>query len=711
MKKHILFALICLASADPVKSQIAVTYNINLSQERNPISKYIYGINMDSGSYPLATVRRLGGNRLSAYNWENNYSNAGNDWYYHNDSWLPSSLALNVQPASDYTKAGSCLTTFHNTSLAQGAMSLITLPMAGYVANDGNGPVTNTQLAPSPRWAKVINKKGSPFTLTPNTTDGIVYVDEEINFLKTTYGNSTSPNGIKAYIMDNEPGIWSTQFATMRNNPVTYNELLTKSIALASTIKEMDPGALVFGSESYGFNEWWNLQNASDRGNYATDHWFIDTYLKAMKSAGDAVQKRLLDVFTIHYYSSIDNVVSNDVSDAVRSERVQSTRTLWDPAYTENSWITQSGFAAEFPLIPHIKNSINAYYPQTKFGITEYDFGAHNDISGGIAQADALGVFGRNQIDYATIFGHIDGYVKTAFDLYLNYDGNQSKYGSIKVQAISNNVPTSTIYASVNDNTNTVLHSIVNNKNSATAINATINIQGNINYDRVEAFYFNQSNTTIKHAIIPASAITNNTFTYQIPAYSVYHFVFTKNTPLPVSLTSFTGKKQNDGIRLNWATASEKDNASFEILRSTDGKQFTAIGSVPGRINSDVITNYSFTDAKPDYGTNYYQLRQTDLNGNSSTSDIIPVTIDLKYTEMKISEIPDKQNVEISIYSPIAIPGMVYITDIRGQKLAKQAFNLVKGYNTLQMPLKQTGIFIATLTTSSENISKKFILH
>ncbi len=713
MKKNILCALLCLVGLNSVKAQIPVTYTINTSLERNPISKYIYGENMNSVIYPLASIRRLGGNRLSSFNWETNFSNAGFDYFYQNDSWLPSSLGLNVLPVSDYTKAGSCLKTFHNASLAQGAMSLITLPMAGYVANDASGPVTGAEVAPSSRWATVVNKKPSAFTLTPNTNDGVVYVNEELNFLLNSYGNSTTATGVKGYIMDNEPGLWSTQFSTMRTNSVTYNELLTKSINLASTIKQMDPGALVFGSEAWGFNEWWNLQNASDAGNYSGDHWFIDTYLKQMKLAEAAAQKRLLDVFTIHYYSAVPGVNGNpdDISSTGRFNRMDCTRSLWEPNYQENSQIIAWGFAGEFPLIPHIKNSINTYYPGTKFGITEYDFGAHTDISGGIAQADALGIFGRNEVDYATIWGTVNGYVKTAFDLYLNYDGNQSKYGSIKVQAISGDVPNSTIYASANDNTNTVLHSIVNNKNETTTIAATIQIQSSINYDHVEAYYFNQANTVINHVTLPANAINNNILKYNIPPYSVYHFIFTKNAPLPVSLTSFTGKKQNEGVQLNWTTASEKNNAYFEILRSTDGNTFNVIGSVLGHNNSNVMTSYSYTDANPDFGTNYYQLQQVDLNGNSSESEIIPVNMDFKQTEMKISELADKQAIEISYYSPKITSGTVCINDVSGRRLVKQTFNLIKGYNTLNIPLKQTGILIATLTTDSDNISKKFIMY
>ena len=143
-------------------------------------------------------------------------------------------------------------------------------------------------------------------------------------------------------------------------------------------------------------------------------------------------------------------------------------------------------------------NTINKFYPGTKFGITEYDYGGHNDITGGIAQADALGIFGISEVSYACIWASITGYLTTAFNLYLNYDGNNSKYGLIKVMAKSNDIANSAIYASVDDNTNNVLHSIVTNKNASSAINATININSKINYDKTEAYYFNKSSQQIK---------------------------------------------------------------------------------------------------------------------------------------------------------------------------------------------------------------------
>ncbi|HBC62471.1 MAG TPA: hypothetical protein DC058_14815, partial [Planctomycetaceae bacterium] len=66
-----------------------VNFSIDPQQDTRPISKFVYGVNQSlDGSYSNATFTRLGGNRWTAWNWENNASNAGSDWYFQNDAYL-----------------------------------------------------------------------------------------------------------------------------------------------------------------------------------------------------------------------------------------------------------------------------------------------------------------------------------------------------------------------------------------------------------------------------------------------------------------------------------------------------------------------------------------------------------------------------------------------------------------------------------------------
>ncbi len=157
MKRVLVFIGIAVffVSISPA-APISITYNIDATGNKTPISPYIYGTNgTNSTGNPDFTVVRSGGNRLTAYNWENNYSNAGADWYYSNDSYISSS-----------TTPGKYVTDFRNSCITNKQDSILTLQMAGYVSADGAGNVNlSTQTAPSSRFKTAVFAKGAPFCM------------------------------------------------------------------------------------------------------------------------------------------------------------------------------------------------------------------------------------------------------------------------------------------------------------------------------------------------------------------------------------------------------------------------------------------------------------------------------------------------------------------------------------------------------------------
>ncbi len=106
--------------------------------------------------------------------------------------------------------------------------------------------------------------------------------------------------------------------------------------------------------------------------------------------------------------------------------------------------------------------------------------------------------------------------------------------------------------------------------------------------------------------------------------------------PMPVKMLYFKGHVQEGGTKLNWSTALEKDNAKFVIERSQDGTKFSKIGEVKGSGNSLITMDYSYTDNKPAPGTNYYRLRQIDLDGKEALSYVVA----LEVTAVKPSSAP-----------------------------------------------------------------------
>lgn len=129
--------------------------------------------------------------------------------------------------------------------------------------------------------------------------------------------------------------------------------------------------------------------------------------------------KRILDYFSVHFYPEAGEFGS-DVSTAIKLLRNRGTRQLWDPAYISESWI-----GTNVTLIPRMKPWVSQYYPGTKTAITEYSWGAEEDMNGATTQADILGIFGREGLDLATRWTSPpnDSPTFKAFQMFRNYDG------------------------------------------------------------------------------------------------------------------------------------------------------------------------------------------------------------------------------------------------------------------------------------------------
>lgn len=510
-----------------------INFTIALSDTPKPISPYIYGANPEFTSNENLGARRLGGNRLTGYNWENNASHAGTDWYNNNDDYLTYGLANPNAP-------GGTIAAFHDEAMTVSAYPLVTLQMAGYVARDKNGTsVTAAETAPSARWNKVQFVKGSAFSLTPNLTDTMVYMDECVNLLLTSFGAANTSNGVKGYALDNEPALWPTTHPRIHPVAPTCSEVVQNGIALSNAVKNVDTSAEIFGPVLYGFGAYYNFQSASDWSTVSSGKgysWFVDYYLAEMKKAETIYEKRLLDVFDIHWYpeaqgdARISDVNANSTND--KTARLQAPRTLWDSNYKysasnpkigEKSWISQ-WYPTYLPLIPKIKASIDKYYPGTKLAFTEFTYGGENDITGAMATADVLGIFGKYGVYFATFWpgNSNSSYVQAAYRMFRNYDGSKSTFGDFSIPAYTTDSVNTSIYGSVKNSDNTI-HVIVINKDLSNSKPANFGIENITSLSGGTAWILDSS-SAIRYAGV-VTTISGNSFTYTLPAASVCHFV------------------------------------------------------------------------------------------------------------------------------------------------------------------------------------------
>jgi hypothetical protein len=439
------------------------TVTVTLDPTRTtPISKWIYGINglaENGNAPPHLTLDRSGGNRLTAYDWENNASNAGSDWYYHSDN-LMSASSTPAQAMVDFITADRAI----------GAASLITLQMQGYVAADEAGNVDisagDAGLAArlAARFKKVVFKKSTvsaeAFTASPSTGDANVYMDEyawALDHRLSGQGIFSASAAVPTFVcLDNEPEQWNTTHEEVQGTtPVTPADYIQKTVDLSSAIKEQFPGVLVFGPVVGGFSGLYDFNSKA----YSGEDWFTDDYLTQLAAASSKAGKRLLDVFDFHWYSESygdgTRVVKLDGANLTPAQVqaiVQSPRSLWDPTFTDSTdWISHwmvSGGADM--ILTRIQQRIDAHYPGTKIAVTEYENGGWNHIAGTIAQADDLGIFGAKGV-FAATFWPPDGsydYALAGFRAFRGFDGASGMFGDVSIAATSSDVSKVAVYAS-----------------------------------------------------------------------------------------------------------------------------------------------------------------------------------------------------------------------------------------------------------------------
>lgn len=134
-----------------------------------------------------------------------------------------------------------------------------------------------------------------------------------------------------------------------------------------------------------------------------------------------------------------------------------------------------------------------------------------------------------------------------------------------------------------------------------------------------------KANITIDFSINATSGTLYFTATNATGCEGSFDSISITVIPVPVKLSSFTAEKVNTTTLLQWSTATEINSKNFEVQRSADGKEFKTIGVVQAKGNSTNQTNYSFTDAVPINGINYYRLKQVDVNGKFEYTNIIQV--------------------------------------------------------------------------------------
>jgi hypothetical protein len=498
-----------------------VEFEIRADTDVRPISPLIYGINGGDdldGAQQGVTLLRSGGNRMTAYNWETNASNAGSDYFFQNDAYLVADL-----PQDQQDQPGAAVRGMVEGALDHDAAALLTIPICGYVAADkqGGGDVNQTPNYLDTRFHPTIAFKGAPLSDAPDTNDDAVYQDEFVHWVTTQFPSAFAGSSARVlFSMDNEPDLWSFTHERIHPDPVGYVELVDKNVEFAAAVKSVAPNAWVTGFVSYGYAGYVTLQDAPDQQGE-----FISYYLAAMAEAEQSEGMRLVDVLDLHWYPEAsgdgERITGESVTPGSVEARVQAPRSLWDPSYVETSWIADF-VGGPIALLPWLQSRIDEHYPGTGIGFTEYNYGATSHISGAIAQADVLGIFGREGVALATYWplAADSSMVYAALRAYRSYDGADGAFGDTSVQAQTSDVAAASVYASIDAADPARMVIVAINKTDA-PLDAAITMAAYANYAAVDVWTLSAGGGP---TLVPGDALSlvdTNALVYAMPAMSI----------------------------------------------------------------------------------------------------------------------------------------------------------------------------------------------
>ncbi|SMB95875.1 hypothetical protein SAMN00120144_0492 [Hymenobacter roseosalivarius DSM 11622] len=200
------------------------------------------------------------------------------------------------------------------------------------------------------------------------------------------------------------------------------------------------------------------------------------------------------------------------------------------------------------------------------------------------------------------------------------------------------------------------------------------------------------SETTQSITVSPRTATTYTvTVTNSVGCSATSQSVINPNIPLPVELISFVATWTSSAPKLTWATASEKNNAYFDIERSVDGSTFQVVGKRLGAGTTLSQTEYQFSDEsvyETAASTLYYRLHQVDITGESNYSPVRSVQPKAgKYTfQAEVFPNPYEDKVTVQYRSFGAGTTTLTIHDVLGHTLLTKTVAATAGAQEIELP-------------------------
>jgi hypothetical protein len=179
--------------------------------------------------------------------------------------------------------------------------------------------------------------------------------------------------------------------------------------------------------------------------------------------------------------------------------------------------------------------------------------------------------------------------------------------------------------------------------------------------------------------------------------------------PLPVELVSFKAECVNVNTDITWVTATETNNVFFTLEFSTDAVTWIVIKQMNGAVNSSSTINYIYTDLISHQGVSYYRLKQTDIAGSFTYSNIIEIeNCNIVKTKLSVNFYPNPST------------GIVHFTINANQEkiisiniytvFGKQIYTANSNQSNIDFSDFEAGIYYAKFNTNENSMTKKIVI-
>lgn len=646
------FAILFAAASSQAQNP-ATTVTVTTLDNQHPISRDIYGVS-DISTTATADIKalndpnnRIGGNNSSTYNWNvqahapagvklppGDADNLDNDWYW--ESYL-----LSNTPGGFYDGVIAATKT-----AGVGTQMWITIPMQSYIATVSPGATTSA----ASLWSYSIKKYGAMVGNSCSSNDflgsnGYEYDEWQtdagsgikslngctLNYVKNNPADAYVPNspaiqqayvaylvkkyggaadgGIKYYILDNEPSIWSGTHHDIHPAAETYNELWSDIQAYAGAIRAADPNAIIIGPEEWSWIAMWESGHdqqgltPSDYSTHGNQHyypWLLQQLAAYKKAHGVS----LIDRLSVHCYD-----------DGGAKPNIE-TRELWDPDYVDPGWFSDYGLnGGVIDWIPLLQKWVDEYNPGMPVGCSEYEgWTDDSTLVGATTQADMLGIFGQYGLDFASNFGTPAYPTYLAFQIYTNYDGKDSGFGDTGVDTTVADPDNLSAFSSLRTSDGALTVVVINKQTGKTPV--TIELPDFVPAATASMYQINSA-TQKSIGAATSVAVSGSGITQTLPGPSVTLFVIpagkiTKAPSKPTGLAAIVG---NDSVTLGWNNS--LGAASYNLYRSTKAAgPFTTVLANVLDTAGDTYTDKTVTNGT----TYYYEIAAVNKIGHSANS-------------------------------------------------------------------------------------------